>query len=53
MNYSRRRFGELAITSLPLATVAFSDLQRMMAATRPDSMFNGVQIGVIALYSYK
>jgi sugar phosphate isomerase/epimerase len=52
MNYSRRQFGKLAFRGLPLAAVALSDSRRLMAAGKPDSKFNGVQIGVITPYSY-
>jgi sugar phosphate isomerase/epimerase len=52
MTYSRRQFGRLALTGLPLAAIALSDPRRLMAADKPDSKFNGVQIGVITPYSY-
>jgi sugar phosphate isomerase/epimerase len=52
MTYSRRQFGKLALTSLPLATAALSNPQLLFAAGKPNSKFNGVQIGVITPYSY-
>jgi hypothetical protein len=51
MTYSRREFGKMAIGSIPLASVAFSD-PSLFAADKPDSIFSGVQIGVIIPYSY-
>ncbi|MEO6804239.1 MAG: TIM barrel protein [Granulicella sp.] len=52
MTYSRRQFGKLALTSLPLATAALSNPKILFAAGKPNSKFNGVQIGVITPYSY-
>ena len=52
MTYSRRQFGRLAATSLPLATLALSNPRLLFAATKPDSRFNGVLVGVITPYSY-
>jgi sugar phosphate isomerase/epimerase len=52
MTYSRRQFGKLALTSLPLATAALSSPKLLFAAGKPNSKFNGVQIGVITPYSY-
>lgn len=52
MTYSRRQFGKLALTSFPVAAAALADPRRLMAADKPDSKFNGVQIGVITPYSY-
>src|SRR6185295_911287 len=53
MNYSRREFGQLALATLP--GVALFD--RTLAASplfaaKPNSMFNGVQVGTIT-YSYR
>src|SRR5262245_48612957 len=47
MIYTRRDFGRLALTALPAA--------RLLAApqARPNSKFGGVQIGVIAPYSFR
>jgi sugar phosphate isomerase/epimerase len=53
MDYTRRDFGKLALTSLPAA--AFFDVPAFGAAllqAKPDSRFNGVQIGTIT-YSYR
>jgi sugar phosphate isomerase/epimerase len=44
MNYTRRDFGKLALAAMPAAG--------LMAADKPNSLFNGVQIGVIT-YSYR
>jgi len=43
VNYTRRDLGKLALAALPAAP---------LLAT-PNSNFNGVQIGVIAPYSYR
>jgi sugar phosphate isomerase/epimerase len=47
MNYTRRDFGRLALTALPAA--------RLLATpqAKPNSKFSGVQIGVIAPYSFR
>jgi len=47
MNYTRRDFGRLALTALPAA--------RLLATpqAKPNSKFGGVQIGVIAPYSFR
>ena len=52
MKYSRRQFGKLAATSLPLAAAALANPSRLLAASKPDSKFNGVWVGVITPYSY-
>src|SRR5215831_3563079 len=52
MTYTRRQFGKLAATSLPLAAVTLSHPRLLLAETKPNSKFNGVQIGVITPYSY-
>ena len=55
MTYSRRQFSKLAVTSLPVAVAAISNLaspQNLFAAGKPDSRFNGVLVGVITPYSY-
>jgi sugar phosphate isomerase/epimerase len=52
MTYSRRNFGKLALTSLPVAAAAFTHPSLLLAAEKPNSKFNGVQIGVITAYSY-
>src|SRR5262245_62847558 len=47
MIYTRRDFGKLALTALPAA--------RLLATpqARPNSKFGGVQIGIIAPYSFR
>jgi sugar phosphate isomerase/epimerase len=47
MIYTRRDFGKLALTALPAA--------RLLAApqAKPNSKFGGVQIGIIAPYSFR
>jgi sugar phosphate isomerase/epimerase len=52
MTYSRRQFGKLALTSLPLATAALSNPKLLFAADKPNSKIGGIQIGVITPYSY-
>ncbi|WP_213806270.1 TIM barrel protein [Granulicella sp. dw_53] len=52
MTYSRRQFGRLAATSLPLAAAALSNPRLLFAAEKPNSKFGGVQVGVITPYSY-
>src|SRR5262250_290761 len=47
MIYTRRDFGKLALTALPAARL-LAPLQ-----TRPNSKFGGVQIGIIAPYSFR
>jgi sugar phosphate isomerase/epimerase len=47
MIYTRRDFGKLALTALPAARL----LARPQA--RPNSKFGGVQIGIIAPYSFR
>jgi len=44
MDYTRRQFAKTALAAAPAAT--------LMAADKPNSLFNGVQIGVIT-YSYR
>jgi hypothetical protein len=51
MNYSRRDFGKLALSGIPLAAVALSG-KKLFAADKPNSKFGGVQIGTIT-YSYR
>ena len=46
MTYSRRDFGKIAISGIPLATLALSG-KNLFAAEKPNSKINGVQIGVI------
>ena len=47
MNYTRRDFGRLALTALPAAGLLATP------QARPNSKFGGVQIGVIAPYSFR
>jgi sugar phosphate isomerase/epimerase len=51
MTYSRRQFGTIALGSIPLASLALYE-SRLFAADKPNSVFNGVQIGLIIPYSY-
>jgi len=55
MSYTRREFGKLAIAGLPAAAVLGSSESIFGAfaqAAKPNSLFNGVQIGTIT-YSYR
>ena len=55
MSYTRREFGKLAIAGLPAAAVLGSSESIFGAfaqAAKPNSVFNGVQIGTIT-YSYR
>src|SRR5689334_16820280 len=45
MNYTRRDFGKLAIAAAALPAVSLQ--------AKPNSNFNGVQIGIIVSYSYR
>ena len=47
MNYTRRDFGRLALTALPAARLLVTP------QAKPNSKFGGVQIGVIAPYSFR
>src|SRR5215475_5966733 len=47
MIYTRRDFGKLALTALPAARLL------AMPQTKPNSKFGGVQIGIIAPYSFR
>lgn len=47
MLYTRRDFGKIALATLPAASAA-----RLMAFAQPNSVFGGVQIGVIT-YSFR
>src|SRR5215467_11088322 len=49
MTYSRREFGKLALASLPGAALMGKAL---LGQTGPNSLINGVQIGIIT-YSYR
>jgi len=52
MAYSRRQFGRLAATSLPVAAAVLSNPRLLFAESKPNSRFNGVLVGVITPYSY-
>ena len=54
MSSQRREFGKLALAGLPAATLAGSGgaVLRAFAQASPNSLINGVQIGVIT-YSYR
>ncbi len=54
MSYSRREFGKLALAGLPAAAVLGRTelLFGAFAQAKPNSVFNGVQIGTIT-YSYR
>jgi len=54
MSYTRREFGKLALAGLPTAAVLgrTESLFGAFAQAKPNSMFNGVQIGTIT-YSYR
>src|ERR1043166_211084 len=52
MTFSRREFGQLALAGVPAAALARLELDPLFAAERPNSLINGVQIGVIT-YSYR
>src|SRR6185503_6156155 len=54
MSYTRREFGKLALAGLPAAAVIGNgeSIFGAFAQAKPNSMFNGVQIGTIT-YSYR
>jgi sugar phosphate isomerase/epimerase len=54
MSYTRREFGKLALAGLPAAAVLgrTESLFGALAQAKPNSVFNGVQIGTIT-YSYR
>ena len=53
MSWTRREFARFALAGLPVAAIGSTGLGRVLAAqARPNSKFNGVQIGVIT-YSYR
>src|SRR6188474_2651264 len=54
MSYTRREFGKLALAGLP-ATAVLGNSESLFGAfaqAKPNSVFNGVQIGTIT-YSYR
>ena len=55
MNYTRRDLIKLGVGSMPLAWLLANRTSLLAAAPvgKPDSKFNGVQIGVIAPYSFR
>ena len=50
-DYSRRQFGKTVLGSIPLASAILAS-SRLSAEGRPNSVFNGLQIGIICPYSY-
>lgn len=52
MKYSRRDFGKFALGSIPAASAILAYPRFIGAQAKPNSKFNGVQIGVIT-YSYR
>ncbi|SDF76291.1 sugar phosphate isomerase/epimerase family protein [Terriglobus roseus] len=52
MTYTRRQFGKLAATTLPFAAAAASYPRSLFAQGKPNSVFSGVQVGIITAYSY-
>ena len=55
MNYTRREFNKLAFASLPTMAAAMTPAVAglSLADAKPNSKFGGVQIGVIAPYSFR
>jgi sugar phosphate isomerase/epimerase len=51
MRHTRRDFGRIALATLPMAR-GLSAIE-LLAAVKVNSKFNGVQIGVIAPYSFR
>ena len=52
MSITRRAFGKLARATVPAALIGDRSLASAQAAQRPNSLINGVQVGVIT-YSYR
>ena len=53
MRYSRRDFGKLALTAMPVAAIVRPSLAALaQAPAKPNSTINGVNLGVIT-YSYR
>ena len=52
MTYTRRQFGKLAATTLPVAALAAFRPGLLSAEGKPNSVFGGVQVGIITAYSY-
>lgn len=56
MNYSRRDFGTLALGAVPGAALMGAGARPAAGAdaqARPDSRWNGVQVGIIAPYAFQ
>ncbi|MGV3518069.1 sugar phosphate isomerase/epimerase family protein [Luteitalea sp.] len=52
MSVTRREFGKLAMATVPAALIGDRSLASAQATARPNSLINGVQVGVIT-YSYR
>lgn len=52
MTYTRRHFGKLALTSLPVAAAAVAYPSSLFAQGKVMSTFGGVKLGCITAYSY-
>ena len=52
MRYTRRDFGKLALTAMPVVTVLRPSLAESKAPPKPNSTINGVDLGTIT-YSYR
>jgi sugar phosphate isomerase/epimerase len=52
MQYSRREFGKLALTSVPAALLAGAGSTALSAAAKPNSKWAGVQVGMNAPYNF-
>jgi len=53
MSLTRREFGKLAMATVPATLIGDRSLANALAAqSRPTSLINGVQVGVIT-YSYR
>jgi hypothetical protein len=50
--YSRREFGRMAMAALPAAVVC-GRAATALAQTKPNSMYHGVQIGVLVPFSFR
>jgi len=49
--YSRREFGKLALAAVPAVGI-LADSKMLFAQAKPNSVFGGVRVGVIAPYSF-
>ena len=52
MSVTRREFGKLAMATVPATLIGDRSLASAQATPRPNSLINGVQVGVIT-YSYR